>query len=69
MQSVETNKDDVHRLAFVWSEIENIHGYKIIEYLGAGTYGSVVKALHIATQTYYAIKLVSNCFSDSYGTR
>lgn len=35
-----------------------VNGYRIFEMLGSGTFGVVRKALHIATQTYYAAKIL-----------
>ena len=54
------------KLSPEWKEVQDVHGYKVVEYLGEGTYGSVVKAMHIQTEKLCAIKLVQNCFRDKY---
>ena len=45
-----------------WSEIK--HDYKILQVIGHGTFGQVVKAKIRQTGEYVAIKLISNCFQN-----
>jgi serine/threonine protein kinase len=41
----------------------------ILELLGEGSFGQVVKAQHIKTGKLYAIKLIKNVFKDEFSAR
>ena len=43
--------------------------YKLLEEMGEGSYGQVLKAMHRETKQIVAIKLIKNIFSDSYQAR
>lgn len=42
------------------------HEYQILGLLGEGSFGQVVRAMHLATKKIYAIKLVRNIFENLY---
>ena len=43
--------------------------YEILKEIGSGTYGQVVKARHVKSEIFVAIKLLKNCFRDIYNAR
>lgn len=43
--------------------------YKLIEEMGEGSYGQVLKAMNRETKQIVAIKFMKNTFSDSYQAR
>jgi serine/threonine protein kinase len=56
-----------HSLDPLWGTIRK--DYKLVEQLGKGSYGEVLKAVHRETKQHVAIKLMKNIFSDSYQAR
>lgn len=61
MENRSSNK--VH-LPSIWRYVTS--EYKIMELLGEGSFGQVVKAQHIKTGNIFAIKLVRNIFDSLY---
>lgn len=53
--NIRTNLED-HRWSFVRNE------FKLIELLGEGSFGQVVRAKHRDSGKYFAIKLIKNIF-------
>ena len=51
----------------LWKTIRN--EYKLIEEMGQGSYGQVIKALHRQSKQIVAIKLMKNIFIDTYQAR
>jgi len=43
--------------------------YKLLEEMGQGSYGQVIKAMHRQSKQVVAIKLMKNIFADSYQAR
>ena len=48
----------------LWKDVR--HEYKLLEEMGQGAYGQVIKAMHRQTKQHVAIKLMKNIFGDSY---
>ena len=56
-----------HLSAKIWNPV--LQEYNIIEMLGQGSFGQVVKAKHRVSQEIVAIKYIHNCFSNQYESR
>ena len=54
-------------LTALWKTIRS--EYKLLEEMGQGSYGQVVKAMHRKTDQMVAIKLMNNIFLDPYQAR
>jgi len=52
-----------------WVEMSKENGYKLIEIIGYGSFGCVMKAQCIKTNQQYAIKLISEPFKNGYSAR
>ena len=48
----------------IWRYVTN--EYKILELLGEGSFGQVVRAQHVQTGQVFAIKLIQNVFDSLY---
>lgn len=59
-----TQESDTPQLSKEWSLIAQ--DYELMEELGSGSFGSVIKARHIKSNTNVAIKLLKNQFQDTY---
>lgn len=55
------------KLSSIWKGVQD--QYNLMELLGEGSFGQVVKAQHKATGKLYAIKLVTNVFKDEFSSR
>jgi len=53
----------------LWKTLEQNHPYEILEFLGKGSFGEVVKAMHLPTQELVAIKLMKDCFANTYSAK
>ena len=52
-----------------WEEMIAENGYKLINVLGYGSFGCVIKAQYMVTKQQVAIKLRSDPFKSSYTAR
>ena len=55
------------KLSSIWKGVQD--QYRLLELLGEGSFGQVVKAQHILTGKMYAIKLVTKVFKDEFTAR
>ena len=51
----------------IWSNITD--KYEILQVLGVGAFGQVVRAKHILTGNLVAIKLITNVFESNYAAK
>ena len=58
------NKKNIGNLGSIWNKVTG--DYELVEILGQGTYGVVVKAKHRSKKRMVAIKLMENVMNDSY---
>ena len=65
-QSV-TSPRTTKKLSSIWKGVQD--KYHLLELLGEGSFGQVVKAQHIPTGKIYAIKLVTKVFKDEFTAR
>ena len=59
-----TSDGEILELDSEWNNIKD--EYEIIESLGSGSYGQVMRCRHVKTGTDVAIKLIRNCFNSVY---
>ena len=62
-----TSPRNTKKLSSIWKGVQD--KYHLLELLGEGSFGQVVKAQHIATGKIYAIKLVTKVFKDEFTAR
>ena len=52
------------KLSKIWKYVEEY--YDVLEYIGSGSFGQVIKAQAKDTGEIFAIKLIKNVFADTY---
>lgn len=63
MKSTLKSKEKI-KLPSIWKHVQE--DYDVVEFIGSGSFGQVVKARAKDTGDYFAIKLIKNVFHDMY---
>ena len=72
MEKTQTNNEEskvAEKIHKVWKKMCIQTGFKILENLGQGTYGTVMKAQCQETKQVYAVKLIDGAFETPYRAR
>ena len=67
MQQLNDESQRVKRISDRWQEVKKHYSFK--EYLGVGSFGTVLKATHRETKQTVAIKCIENFSESSYLSR
>ena len=64
---MDENDSDVDRISSTWAHLQK--DFKLLELLGQGSFGQVVKAQNRETGKVCAIKLIRNGFKTAYDAK